>query len=125
MNNISFIQNISFQTLVNSLWSDEAKKKQISFNSKVILTQISQSREICTKIYVQRWWKEIIAPRLWWCGRHATAIFERTKVLKILLQEGNLSKAGCFGMSHTAAEIIESDSACITTEGPWMYAGGH
>ena len=36
----------------------------------------------------------------------------RTNVLKILLQEGNLSKAGCFGMLHTAAEIIESDSAC-------------
>lgn len=40
------------------------------------------------------------------------ALFERTSVLKLLLQEGNLSRAGCFGMLHTTAEIIESDSAC-------------
>lgn len=32
-------------------------------------------------------------------------------MLKLLLQEGNLSNAGCFGTSHSTAEIIEADSA--------------
>lgn len=40
------------------------------------------------------------------------ALFERTSVLKLFLQEGNLSREGCFGMLHSTAEIIESDSAC-------------
>lgn len=38
-------------------------------------------------------------------------------MLKLLLREGNLSNAGFFGMLHTTAEIMESDSAC-------NYCGG-
>lgn len=45
-------------------------------------------------------------------GEACDALFERTSVLKLFPQEGNLSRAGCFGMLHTTAEIIDSDSAC-------------
>jgi len=31
---------------------------------------------------------------------------------KLLLQEGNLSNLGCFGMANTTGEIREPHSAC-------------
>lgn len=74
---IFYSKHIIFPTLVNVQVKIRPTKADF-VNLKLILTQICQSREMHTKIYTPRRWKEAVAPVLW-CGRHAMSnLRERT-----------------------------------------------